>query len=67
MQTTLQIFQNLFIQTLSNHLLQLQMVIPPSFKLARETCNKEFNYGFVWGSCLGFVGISCYGHLLEGV
>jgi hypothetical protein len=32
-----------------------EMVIPPSFKLAREACNEKFSYDFIWGSCLGFV------------
>lgn len=43
------------------------MVILSSFKLARETYNKKFNYNLVWGSCLDFVGINCHGHLLNGV
>jgi hypothetical protein len=43
-----------------------EMIIPPSFQLAGETSNKEFNYGLIWGSCLGFVSVSCHCYLLEG-
>jgi len=35
--------------------------------LAREISNKESNNSFVRGSCLGFVGIGCHGHLLKGI
>jgi hypothetical protein len=44
-----------------------KMIIPSSFYLARKISYKEFNYSFLWGFSLGFVGIDSDGHLLQGV